>query len=69
MNALAHRPRLVSIAWPMLAELILGFGVGLMGLSLAATLSDTSAAAFALSNQVQVAFFLLFRIVSMGVSG
>ncbi len=68
MNALAHRPRLVSIAWPMLAELILGFGVGLMGLSLAATLSDTSAAAFALSNQVQVAFFLLFRIVSMGVS-
>ncbi len=64
----AARPRLVSIAWPMLAELLLGFGVGLLGLWLAASLSDTTAAAFALSNQVQVAFFLLFRIVSMGVS-
>ena len=68
MTHIVVRPRLVSIAWPMLAELILGFSVGLMGLWLAATLSDTSAAAFALSNQVQVAFFLLFRIVSMGVS-
>lgn len=62
------RPRLVAIAWPMLAELLLGFAVGLLGLWLAAALSDTAAAAFALSNHVQVAFFLLFRIVSMGVS-
>ena len=68
MTHAVARPRLVSIAWPMLAELLLGFGVGLMGLWLAAGISDTSAAAFALSNQVQVAFFLLFRIVSMGVS-
>ena len=52
----------------MLAELLLGFGVGLLGLWLAARQSDTSAAAFALANQWQVAFFLLFRIISMGVS-
>jgi putative MATE family efflux protein len=52
----------------MLAELVLGFGVGLLGLWLAASLSDNAAAAFALANQLQVAFFLLFRIVSMGVS-
>ncbi|MEI8326748.1 MAG: MATE family efflux transporter, partial [Betaproteobacteria bacterium] len=58
----------MAVAWPMLAELLLGFFVGLLGLWLAAGLSDTSAAAFALANQVQVTFFLLFRIVSMGVS-
>ncbi len=62
------RPRLVAIAWPMLAELLLGFGVGLLGLWLAAGISDTSAAAFGLANHLQNAFFLLFRIVSMGVS-
>lgn len=68
MTLAKARPRMASIAWPMLAELLLGFAVGLMGLWLAAGISDTTAAAFALSNQVQVAFFLLFRIVSMGVS-
>jgi putative MATE family efflux protein len=62
------RPRLVAIAWPMLAELLLGFGVGLLGLWLAAGISDTTAAAFALANHLQNAFFLLFRIVSMGVT-
>ena len=61
-------PRLLALTWPMLAELLLGFGVGLLGLWLAARQSDTSAAAFALANQWQVAFFLLFRIISMGVS-
>ncbi len=63
-----ERGGLISIAWPMLAELLLGYSVGVMGLWLAATLSDTSAAGFALANHVQNTFFLLFRIVSMGVS-
>ena len=39
-------PRLVSLTWPLMAELVLGFGVGLLGLWLAARQSDTSAAAF-----------------------
>ena len=64
----AARPRLVSLAWPLLAELLLGFGVGLLGLWLAAGISDTAAAGFAMSNHVQSTFFLLFRIVSMGLS-
>jgi len=51
-----------------MAELVLGFGVGLLGLWLASRESDTASAAFALSNQVLGAFFLLFRIISMGVS-
>lgn len=59
---------LIQIAWPMLAELLLGYSVGVMGLWLASGLSDLSSAAFALSNHVQTTFFLLFRIVSMGVS-
>ena len=62
------RPRLLVLAWPLLAELVLGFGVGLLGLWLASRESDTASAAFALSNQMLGAFFLLFRIVSMGVS-
>ena len=52
----------------MLAELLLGFGVGLLGLWLASRESDSSSAAFALANQWQGTFFLLFRIISMGVS-
>ena len=56
------------LAWPLMAELVLGFGVGLLGLWLASRESDTASAAFALSNQMLGAFFLLFRIVSMGVS-
>ena len=62
------RPRLVMLAWPLMAELVLGFGVGLLGLWLASRESDTASAAFALSNQVLGTFFLLFRIISMGVS-
>lgn len=62
------RPRLVALTWPLFAELVLGFGVGLLGLWLASRESDTSAAAFALSNHLQSAFFLLFRIIGMGVS-
>lgn len=62
------RPRLVMLAWPLMAELVLGFGVGLLGLWLASSESDSASAAFALSNQVLGAFYLLFRIISMGVS-
>jgi putative MATE family efflux protein len=62
------RPSLVGLTWPLLAELVLGMAVGIAGLWLASRVSDTAVGAFALSNHVQVSFFLLFRIISMGVS-
>ena len=68
MNSPLPKPRLFSLAWPLMAELVLGFCVGLLGLWLASKVSDTASAAFALSNQVLSAFFLLFRVVSMGIS-
>jgi putative MATE family efflux protein len=57
----------MAVAWPLLAELVLGFGVGFVGMWLVSKESDTAAAAFGLANHVQGAFFLLFRIISMGV--
>ncbi len=68
MNSLQSRPRLLALAWPMLAEMVLGFAVGMLGLWLASRESDTSSAAFALANQLQAVFFLLFRVIGMGVS-
>lgn len=63
----AHSPRVLAVAWPLLAELVLGFGVGFVGMWLVSKESDTASAAFGLANHVQGAFFLLFRIISMGV--
>lgn len=68
MTPIRQRPHLLALAWPMLAEMVLGFGVGLLGLWLASRESDASAAAFALANQLQGTFFLLFRVIGMGVS-
>ncbi|HEX3141386.1 MAG TPA: MATE family efflux transporter [Rhizobacter sp.] len=62
------RPSLIELTWPLFAELVLGLVVGLVGLWLASRMSDTASGAFALSNHVQASFFLLFRIISMGVS-
>lgn len=62
------RPPLFDITWPLFSELLLGMLVGLAGLWLASRMSDTASGAFALANNVQATFFLLFRIVSVGVS-
>lgn len=62
------RPALFSITWPLFTELLLGISVGLVGLSLASGMSDAASGAFALANNVQATFFLLFRIVNVGVS-
>jgi putative MATE family efflux protein len=59
---------LLSVTWPLLTDLVLGLTVGLAGLWLASQESDAAAAAFTLANHVQASLFLLFRIVSMGVS-
>lgn len=64
----APRPGLIALTWPLLAELALGMAVGVAGLWLASRVSDSASGAFALSNHVQISFFLLFRIISMGVS-
>ena len=60
-------PRLFALTWPLLLELLMGIGVSIAGTAMAARLSDTSGAAFALSNHVFGTLFLLFRIVGAGV--
>ncbi|HJV63331.1 MAG TPA: MATE family efflux transporter [Albitalea sp.] len=62
------RPPLFDITWPLFAELLLGISVGLVGLWLASRTSDAASGAFALANSVQATFFLLFRVVNVGVS-
>jgi len=64
----AAPPSLFSIAWPMLAEALLGMSVGFVALSLAARGGDASSAAFALVNYVMGALQILLRVVAMGVS-
>ena len=56
-----HKLNVLAIAWPLLAELALGFGVAFVGMWLVSKESDTASAAFGLANHVQGAFFLLFR--------
>lgn len=68
MSGMHSRQRLLAVAWPLLAEMLLGFAVSLVGLWLASRESDISSAAFALSNQWHGVFFLVFRVIGMGVS-
>ncbi len=62
------RPALFAITWPILAELLLGLSVGLAGLWMASRVSDAASAAFSLANNLQAGFFILFRVIGMGVS-
>lgn len=62
------KPRLFALTWPLLLELLLGIGIGIVGTALAARLSDTSGAAFGLANQVFATLFILFRVIGAGVS-
>jgi putative MATE family efflux protein len=63
----APRPRLFSLAWPLFLELLLGIAVGVVGTVLAARLSDSAGAGFALAHHVFGTLFILFRIVGAGV--
>lgn len=60
-------PRLLHIAAPMGVELVLGIGVGVLGTWMAARLSDTDGAAFALTQHVLAMLFVVFRIVGAGI--
>ena len=62
-----RRPRLMAIAGPLFLELGLGLAVGLVGTLLAARLSDTSGAAFAMANHVSAMLFIFFRVIGAGV--
>lgn len=68
MIAPSARPRLFPLTWPLLLELLLGIGIGIIGTALAARLSDDAGAAFGLANQVFAAIFVLFRVIGAGVS-
>ncbi|PTT83761.1 MATE family efflux transporter, partial [Pelomonas sp. HMWF004] len=65
---MSRRPRLLPLTWPLLLELLLGIGIGVIGTALAARLSDNSGAAFGIANQVFAALFVLFRVIGAGVS-
>ncbi|MBL8519318.1 MAG: MATE family efflux transporter [Betaproteobacteria bacterium] len=54
------------IAGPLFAELAIGIGAGVVGTLLAARVSDSAAAAFALGNHVAALLFILFRILGAG---
>lgn len=64
----APQPRLLPLAGPLFAELLLGLGMGLVGTLLASRLGDGPGAAFALCSQVMAMLFVFFRIVGAGVS-
>ncbi|MFN0183774.1 MAG: MATE family efflux transporter [Aquabacterium sp.] len=61
-------PRLLTIAAPLYAELVLTIAVGLAGTALAARQSDAAAAGFAMAHHVLALLMLLFRVVGAGIS-
>lgn len=66
-TAAASRPHIFTLAWPLLIELFLAVLAGVVGTAMAARLSDTYGAAFAIANNISVTLFLLFRIVGSGI--
>jgi putative MATE family efflux protein len=66
-TAAAPRPHIFTLAWPLLIELFLAVLAGVVGTAMAARLSDTYGAAFAIANNISVTLFMLFRIVGSGI--
>lgn len=61
-------PSMFALAWPLLVELGLAMAISVAGTALAARISDSAAAAFAIASQLTAMLFLLFRVIGAGVS-
>lgn len=61
-------PRLFAITWPILSEHVLHSLVGLVFVWLTTRISDGTAAAFGISNQLMVTCLMLFRLIGTGAS-
>ncbi|GAB2845037.1 MATE family efflux transporter [Pseudoduganella ginsengisoli] len=66
-STIASRPRVFTLAWPLLIELSLAVAIGVAGTAMAARVSDTAGAAFAVTIQISQTLFLLFRIIGSGI--
>jgi len=62
-----QRPRITPIAGPILGEFLIGISVAMAGLWMAAQISDATAGAFGMSQQVLDSLFVLFRVLAIGV--
>jgi Na+-driven multidrug efflux pump len=61
------RPRLNSVAVPIVGEFLLGMTVAMGGLWLASQTSDAAAGSFGLAIQISESLFVLFRVLAIGV--
>ena len=61
------RPRLNTIAGPLLGEFLLGMTVAMGGLWLASHESDVAAGAFGLVNQILETLNVAFRVLAIGL--
>src|SRR6187402_1110045 len=62
-----QRPRITPIAGPILGEFLIVISVAMAGLWMAAQISDATAGAFGMSQEVLDSLFVLFRVLAIGV--
>jgi putative MATE family efflux protein len=62
-----QRPRITPIAGPILGEFMIGISVAMVTLWMASRISDATAGAFGMSQQVLESLFVLFRVLALGV--
>jgi putative MATE family efflux protein len=62
-----QRPRITPIAGPILGEFMIGISVAMLTLWMASRISDATAGAFGMSQQVLESLFVLFRVLALGV--
>ena len=62
------RPRLLQIGLPLFFEMCAGTAVGMVGVAMAARLSDTAGAGLSVGNHLFGLLFMVFRLIGAGVS-
>jgi putative MATE family efflux protein len=62
-----QRPRITPIAGPILGEFMIGISVAMVTLWMASRISDATAGAFGMSQQVLESLFVLYRVLALGV--